>query len=185
MNPFLVLCVVYFATGVIRTTRDGRTHNDVFHYACVGSNVACVQSSIKIWPRRLKARTVVFHTTNQGSIPYGVTMTAIKSIYEEVECKANARFLDVIDMLIARRPNCRRLAALRAYVHSKLVAHRQKKRERHNISNDSLFVISNTRGLSHWELKQVAKSKRADYYETSCDCGFCKLTSRNPVTTVS
>lgn len=95
-------------------------------------------------------------------------MIEVEALQEEVDRRADERMLDVISILIARNPHCRKLEALSVYVQSKLVLHRQKKRMRTpGLSSESSFGL----------LKRLVAEKRLAYYTADCDCGACKPTN--------
>jgi hypothetical protein len=106
-------------------------------------------------------------------------MSAVEALYQEVENVANARSLDIIDLLIARHPFCRRAAALKDYVLSRLRLHRMKRNRRRDsdigVISPGCFSYIDDAGGFIFEMEHKVKSNRINYYHTDCDCGTCKI----------
>jgi hypothetical protein len=107
-------------------------------------------------------------------------------LLEQVERAADERILDVISLLINRKPSCRKLDALYLYVGAKRTLHRMKKKLRwygnHPVWgarwNNSCepYPVPQEQAKLEKEfvlVKQQTEQLRRDYYERSCDCGTC------------
>lgn len=107
----------------------------------------------------------------------------LDGLIDQVEREADEKILDVITLLISKKPSCRKLNSLYIYVGAKQTLHRMKKKLRWFARNpmwrgnacDSITVPQEQAKLEKEliNVKQRTEELRRDYYERSCDCGTC------------